>query len=384
MPNANRRPEAPAAAVSGATTSTNRRLATVSEAAAGGLNRPESAVIGSDSRDWRTVAEAPEDWTAERRERLRETIRAENMLALAACDALQAAMNARLKPWSGRPQARDEPEYTTDQIVLLELGRSSKTFEAIRSLCREGYGEQAAMLNRSLFEGMAVAHWVHSSGPEAEPRIKEALRFDEHLAAVLIEEVQWSSEVDVEEVRTADELRDARLEGDELSRMEGKFGKYGEWMWTGHRNMLELLKSIENQWDDGGLQLWQYFKVINRDNNQLLHSTASGLTRAFSRHSEGGAHIWVGASNVHVNAALFGAYWTFGQTASLIAERFELNDREGLGSVIAEGQFGFHELSPSEAAHLGRNDPCPCESGKKYKHCHSEQVEAIRRVRQAG
>jgi uncharacterized protein YecA (UPF0149 family) len=26
--------------------------------------------------------------------------------------------------------------------------------------------------------------------------------------------------------------------------------------------------------------------------------------------------------------------------------------------------------APSLAGRVGRNDPCPCGSGKKYKHCH--------------
>ncbi len=32
----------------------------------------------------------------------------------------------------------------------------------------------------------------------------------------------------------------------------------------------------------------------------------------------------------------------------------------------------FGRRPPEEAAHLGRNDPCWCGSGKKYKNCHYE------------
>ena len=31
---------------------------------------------------------------------------------------------------------------------------------------------------------------------------------------------------------------------------------------------------------------------------------------------------------------------------------------------------GDFEMTPELAANLGRNSPCPCGSGKKYKHCH--------------
>ena len=27
---------------------------------------------------------------------------------------------------------------------------------------------------------------------------------------------------------------------------------------------------------------------------------------------------------------------------------------------------------PSRCRKVGRNDPCPCGSGKKYKHCHGK------------
>ena len=32
---------------------------------------------------------------------------------------------------------------------------------------------------------------------------------------------------------------------------------------------------------------------------------------------------------------------------------------------------------PRHVSKVGRNDPCPCESGKKYKDCHEEQGTAF-------
>ncbi len=34
--------------------------------------------------------------------------------------------------------------------------------------------------------------------------------------------------------------------------------------------------------------------------------------------------------------------------------------------------FGRNKCPPQEALKLGRNDPCWCGSGKKYKKCHYE------------
>lgn len=34
---------------------------------------------------------------------------------------------------------------------------------------------------------------------------------------------------------------------------------------------------------------------------------------------------------------------------------------------------GFSDISPRHVAKIGRNDPCPCGGGKKYKDCHEKQ-----------
>ena len=54
-------------------------------------------------------------------------------------------------------------------------------------------------------------------------------------------------------------------------------------------------------------------------------------------------------------------------------------DRDGgsLGLIttrVPQAALGFasddFEIPPEVAATLGRNSPCPCGSGRKYKHCH--------------
>jgi len=34
---------------------------------------------------------------------------------------------------------------------------------------------------------------------------------------------------------------------------------------------------------------------------------------------------------------------------------------------------GFSEVLPRRVVQVGRNDPCPCGSGKKYKDCHARE-----------
>jgi len=37
---------------------------------------------------------------------------------------------------------------------------------------------------------------------------------------------------------------------------------------------------------------------------------------------------------------------------------------------------GFSEVATRHVAKIGRNDPCPCNSGKKYKDCHEKDGSA--------
>jgi preprotein translocase subunit SecA len=38
----------------------------------------------------------------------------------------------------------------------------------------------------------------------------------------------------------------------------------------------------------------------------------------------------------------------------------------------ADGADEGEEQSPIDFSHVGRNDPCPCGSGKRFKDCHGK------------
>ena len=40
------------------------------------------------------------------------------------------------------------------------------------------------------------------------------------------------------------------------------------------------------------------------------------------------------------------------------------------GEDFPDASPGFVEADPATWGNPGRNDPCPCGSGKKFKHCH--------------
>jgi len=42
------------------------------------------------------------------------------------------------------------------------------------------------------------------------------------------------------------------------------------------------------------------------------------------------------------------------------------------GAEAAPGLPGFDETDPATWGNPGRNDDCPCGSGRKFKHCHGK------------
>ena len=52
--------------------------------------------------------------------------------------------------------------------------------------------------------------------------------------------------------------------------------------------------------------------------------------------------------------------------------QFQHADAGGLGADEEAEQVAAAAKANQAFANVGRNDPCPCGSGKKYKHCHGQ------------
>ena len=217
---------------------------------------------------------------------------------------------------------------------------------------------------------MAVAHWVHRNEHPAADRFNRAARLHDHLHVERFRNAGW---VDVEEVASF-----TPLEIDELEALKDDFGEYGERMWTGHKHLRHLVSEIEDQWksEQARKDLWNFLRIVHHDNNQLLHSTVSGMARSMVQRDRDGIRVWDGPSSTSVDKALFGAYFAFLNLLTLGIDRFELKGREDLDAMVEEHQYVFFRLTKADVADVRRNDPCPCGSGKKFKRCHEDQVKA--------
>ncbi|MGH3481428.1 MAG: YecA family protein [Nocardioidaceae bacterium] len=139
------------------------------------------------------------------------------------------------------------------------------------------------------------------------------------------------------------------------------------------------MADIEDQWstDEDREVLWNFLRVAHRDNNQLLHSTVSGLAGAVSSVEFDGLSLSVGPSIARIEKGLFAAYWSHMNMVGWAIDRFEMPSKDEFSELVARQEYDFRRLSRVGVKGVGRNDLCPCGSGKKYKGCHEGQVKAV-------
>ncbi|MFP5364346.1 MAG: SEC-C metal-binding domain-containing protein [Thermoleophilia bacterium] len=300
------------------------------------------------------VADAGEG--QEVRAHVERQVRAEVGDQVEACERLAEFVTSRCSPWPGR----ELDEKRADPIIAAEFARARKSYAAVLHLVLGGFGPQAAMLNRALFEGTAVAHWAHANPQRAWELFRKHERHNELLWGDVLTGVGW---VEPDEMDAG--TKEERAELDDL------FGTYGHRVWTGHKNLREVVKEIEHLWPEGGARedLWAYFRVSHRDNNQHLHSSVTALMGG--TRTEGNAVAFDSVpSSAHLDRALIGGLWCYSQTVTLIWDHFELDGRHELDALMAELKMPFITVDPALAKQVGRNGPCPCGSGRKYKRCH--------------
>src|SRR4051794_29324293 len=87
-------------------------------------------------------------------------------------------------------------------------------------LCEAGFGQQGAMLNRSLFETVVDAYWVASNKQLAQERYQDHRAHHNLLNRAVLEDASEAS--DQHGTRDAERQRLARL-----------YGRFGERSWTG-------------------------------------------------------------------------------------------------------------------------------------------------------
>lgn len=247
-------------------------------------------------------------------------------------------------------------------LVIAVLCRSLDTYCASLRLASDGYGTQAQMLNRSLFEDMVDAHWIATDPDTAMLRYAQHA---EHSAMLWADVVRKRPEMWPDlEVPPIDQKR-----RDELNVI---YKQHGTVPWSG-LNIYERVKLIEHHWQDGRKYLRTFRDLSQRDNNETLHLSSASLRAVLDASAPDGEMSFVcGPREDRVDRALFGAFWPFAQTVGLVVDEYGLDLSPRQRTRVMK-MAAFIDLTDEQIRSAGRNDPCPCESGIKFKYCHGDE-----------
>jgi hypothetical protein len=233
---------------------------------------------------------------------------------LGACDEIRSYAIAMMEPWGGRAVKQDD-RY---ELLLLSVNsRSLNTFWSATNLARIGFGAQAAMLNRSLFEDMIDAHWI-----TVEPKLAVERIEDHHLhGRMLLADAALAQGVVAE-----DKLPD--FDSNERARLDGLFGRYGDGSWTGVGTYKRVME-VEHLWEPEGRDTLHFFRrLVHRENNQLLHLSAFSIEAQFRGRTEDELSLALGPSDHYVEKGLMAAFWTYGQLLSVVRDTFGFTDED--------------------------------------------------------
>lgn len=297
-------------------------------------------------------------------DQVREKIERRFGLELAAVRDLNSLSDRFLGAISTGRGTRDK----ADEILAFSAARETTTFKATLCLVEAGFGRQAMMLNRSTFEGMAVAYWVAANRQEAVERFDKANEFAIHL----MREKIVASQPDAE-------ISDAgKLDPERVEDAEGLFGKYNQYLFTGHKSLWALVNDIEDRWaEEERKALKLYFDYEHQRNNMELHPSASALFSSVRNplaREDGrpGMTLRIGPGSAELDAAFLGLFYIQQNLLRLFVEELDLgaDALAELGDCVENNQYAFAIRDEAADSPIGRNDPCWCGSGKKYKKCH--------------
>ena len=245
---------------------------------------------------------------------------------------------------ANRLQAAGDPY---DQAVIAAiLSRATSTAEATVVLAEHGFGQQAVIFNRVLYELMVDAHWAHANRALARERFVQHARFKLHLQRGAAS--QYSDAfpgIDEAETLADDEVR-------ELRRI---FGRYGHKSWTGLQ-LRDRVSAIEEQFPEGEARrnLWFFQDLLNDLSNAEIHPSSWSLGRLLRRAARGDGTEMIQVRNEPepelAPDALYRAWWSYGELLEVVVREFDL-PRAELEQLAERGVTIFRELdaTPAEA-----------------------------------
>ncbi len=253
-------------------------------------------------------------------------------LRIHACQRLLRWVGAHAEEWTAGQDLRGH-----DMVLLTVFARSTRTYEAIvRWLAENGFGEQGIMLNRSLFEDMVDAHWIHLNPDLAVDRLVEHDLYSRLLRADV--QRRFPAWFDHEKPPAIKVTNDKRKELKDL------FGKTGSRSWTGIPHIEDRLEGVISCWpesDHDQVRFWAAWVV--KMMNEVLHPSALSIGRfGAPRLNDNDNLEWrFGATPERLTESLHGALWTYSQTVGLIVDRYAPGEAQTGRDLFAQAHLDF-------------------------------------------
>lgn len=262
-------------------------------------------------------------------------------------------------------QWRVDIRVGSNRIVLYEAIKAINTFESILCLAAGGFGPQAEMLSRPLYESALVASWASHHPEDARWRYDLNERY-----------LQWLHFVNRQEAGIyRDSGEPALLTDEERAKARQLFGQYGEKSWTG--TTIRGLAIEFNELIEHAPSRKQFDAILNSTNkfvNWSIHSSGLGSWHLVSPgdpalgEDANNSYVTLGPSEVAIRDALTLGWNMFTMMLQIYHNHFGEVFGPDLSRLIYEVWVSF--LNSETRASLGRNSPCPCRSGAKFKNCH--------------
>jgi uncharacterized protein DUF5677 len=212
-----------------------------------------------------------------------------------------------LKQFAQRNRPPHAPNHKAGHIATWTAARSYRTYLTVMHLCSCGYGQQAAMLNRTLFEDMVHAHWAVK---HPDVSVARMIEHDKYTAVLRAEAF------DKHGLKRAQNNSLPTYE--EREKLDKRYRK-GSASWTS-KTIPTMARAIAPMWEAFDRRLFhQLHDVGFRALNTLLHHSSASLSLG-ARLTDDGVTFDVGPSPKFVDGALGFAFWTFANTYSLLVE----------------------------------------------------------------
>jgi hypothetical protein len=252
-------------------------------------------------------------------------------------------------------------------VAFEEFARTTKTFRAVLDLARAGYGQQAQVLVRTIFESAMLIRWALRNPEQAETQVQLHALFSIELFVAAERAAGIRGSKPLVPRMTSEQRQDAiRL-----------FGRRGSGYWSGHRELKALVDDEIAHLDDPGSieQLRAFFSVVIAWANRMTHSTGLSVRGHRSEDpndpdaSDDTLVLITGPSRHQVFDALHGGAGAYFMALDAVVERLIPDAAVELRQAM--GRLWRAWKDPLRLSNLSDDDDCPCDAqGTRWAECH--------------